>query len=62
MNAQCIFCRMQCVSACCLQCNQMSRGQKFSRLLQHLEKCSQSIMYYDEIAAVVQRIRQVSFF
>ncbi|CAF1123464.1 unnamed protein product [Rotaria sp. Silwood1] len=37
----------------------MSRGQKFSRLLQHLEKCSQSIMYYDEIAAVVQRIRQI---
>ncbi|CAF4332348.1 unnamed protein product, partial [Rotaria sordida] len=36
----------------------MSRGQKFSRLLQHLEKCSQSIMYYDEIAATVQRIRQ----
>ncbi|CAF3951344.1 unnamed protein product [Rotaria sordida] len=37
----------------------MSRDQKFSRLLQHLEKCSQSIMYYDEIAATVQRIRQI---
>jgi hypothetical protein len=39
----------------------MNRAQKFSRLLQHLEKCSQITMYYDEITTAVQRIRQVSF-
>ncbi|CAF3675024.1 unnamed protein product, partial [Adineta steineri] len=37
----------------------MSRSQKFSQLLQHLEKCSQSTMFYDEIATLVQSIRQV---
>lgn len=38
----------------------MDRGLKFSRLLQLLGKSSESIMYRDEINAVVQRIQQVS--
>ena len=38
----------------------MSRGEKFARLLQHLEACSKSIMYHDAVASAVQRIRQVS--
>jgi hypothetical protein len=60
MNTQCIFCFVQCMSSCCSRCNQMSRGQKFERLLQHLEKCSESMLYHDEIASAVQRIQQVS--
>ena len=60
MNTQCIFCSVQCMNNCCLRCNQMSRGQKFSQLLQYLERCSESIIYYDEIASAVQRILQVS--
>ena len=54
-------CSMQCVRGCCSQCNQMSRAQKFSQLLEHLEKCSESILFYDEIASVVQRIRTGEF-
>ncbi|CAF4987609.1 unnamed protein product, partial [Rotaria sp. Silwood1] len=37
----------------------MDRGEKFAMLLQHLEKCSESIVYYDEIASIVQQIRQM---
>ncbi|CAF5068817.1 unnamed protein product [Rotaria sp. Silwood1] len=37
----------------------MNRCQKFARLLQLLGQCSESIVYYDEIASVVQRIRQI---
>ncbi|CAF3731674.1 unnamed protein product, partial [Rotaria sordida] len=37
----------------------MNRSQKFARLLQLLGQCSESIVYYDEIASVVQRIRQI---
>ena len=62
MNKQCIFCTMLCASYCCTQCNQMTRGLKFTRLLQRLERCSESIMYHDEINSVVQRIKQVSLF
>lgn len=60
MNTQCIFCFEQCVNSCCTRCDQMSRGQKFARLLQYLETCSKSIMYHDAIVSAVQRIRQVS--
>ncbi|CAF3845323.1 unnamed protein product, partial [Rotaria sp. Silwood1] len=49
------------MSGCCSRCNEISRGQKFARLLQHLEKCSESIMYHDEISNMVQRIRQLDF-
>jgi hypothetical protein len=52
---------MLCAGYSCSQCHQMNRGLKFTRLLQLLEKCSESIMYHDEISSVVQRIRQVSF-
>ena len=37
----------------------MNRGVKFSRLLQLLERCSESDVYHDEISSVVQRIKQV---
>ncbi|CAF1644760.1 unnamed protein product, partial [Rotaria sordida] len=37
----------------------MTRGLKFTRLLQRLQKCSESIMYHDEINSVVQRIKQM---
>ncbi|CAF2941478.1 unnamed protein product, partial [Rotaria sp. Silwood2] len=37
----------------------MNRSQKFARLLQILGQCSESIVYHDEIASVVQRIRQI---
>ncbi|CAF4308423.1 unnamed protein product [Rotaria sp. Silwood2] len=37
----------------------MTRGLKFARLLQRLQKCSESIMYHDEINSVVQRIKQM---
>ncbi|CAF3774135.1 unnamed protein product [Rotaria sp. Silwood1] len=37
----------------------MNRCQKFARLLQLLGQCSESIVYYDEIASGVQRIRQI---
>ncbi len=60
MNTRCVFCTILCVGYSCSQCNQMDRGVKFTRLLQLLEKCSESIMYHDEINSVVQRIRQVS--
>ena len=60
MNTWCIYCSVLCTGSSCSQCNQMNRGQKFARLLQHLEQCSEGIMYHDEIASAVQRIRQVS--
>lgn len=61
MNPQCIFCNRSCSDYCCSQCNEMDRGLKFKRLLQCLDKkCSQSIMYYDEINSVVETIRHVS--
>ncbi len=62
MNKQCVFCTTLCASYCCTQCNQMSRGLKFERLLQRLETCSKSIMYRDEINSLAQRIKQVSSF
>jgi hypothetical protein len=62
MNRQCVFCTMLCATYCCSQCNQMSRGLKFERLLQRLEACSKSIMYHDEIKSLAQRIKQVSSF
>ncbi|CAF3448842.1 unnamed protein product [Rotaria socialis] len=37
----------------------MSTGQKFARLLQYLGKCSESIMYHDEIASAVRWIGQI---
>ena len=61
MNKQCIFCIISCASYSCTQCNQVNRGVKFSRLLQVLERCSESIVYHDEISSVVQRIKQVIF-
>jgi uncharacterized protein (DUF1786 family) len=60
MNTKCVFCSVQCTGYSCLQCNQMNRAQKFARLLQILEQCSESIVYYDEIVSAVQRIRRVS--
>ncbi len=60
MNKQCIFCTVLCAGYSCSQCNQMNRGLKFSRLLQLLGKCSESIVYHDEISSAVQRIQQVS--
>lgn len=60
MNKRCIFCSILCADYCCSQCNQMNRGYKFTRLLQVLDKCSDSMMYYDEISLIVQRVRQVS--
>ncbi len=62
MTKQCLFCTTLCADYSCTQCNQMNRGVKFARLLQILEKCSENIMYHDEINSVVQRIKQVSFF
>jgi hypothetical protein len=38
----------------------MSRGQKFGRLLQVLGRCSESMVYHDEIVCAVQKIIQVS--
>jgi hypothetical protein len=52
---------MKCNGMCCSRCNEMNRSQKFSRLLERLEKCSESMMYHDEIAGAVQWIRQVSW-
>ena len=60
MSKQCIFCTALCAGYSCSQCNQMNRGVKFSRLLQLLGNCSESIVYHDEITSVVQRIKQVS--
>ncbi|CAF1498257.1 unnamed protein product [Adineta steineri] len=37
----------------------MTRSQKFGRLLQVLERCSESIVYHDEIVNAVQRIRRM---
>ncbi len=51
---------MLCAGYSCSQCNQMNRGLKFTRLLQRLEKCSESTMNHDEINSIVQRIKQVS--
>ena len=59
MNKQCIFCTVLCAGYSCSQCNQMNSGLKFSRLLQLLGKCSESIVYHDEINSAVQRIKQV---
>ena len=53
---------MLCASFYCSQCNQMTHGLKFTRLLQRLERCSESIMHHDEINSVVQRIKEVSLF
>ena len=60
MNKHCTFCTVLCAGYSCSQCNQMNLGLKFSRLLQVLGKCSESLVYYDEISSVVQRIKQVS--
>ena len=62
MNKQCVFCTILCTSYCCTQCNQMSRGLKFERLLQRLEICSKSVMNRDEINSFAQQIKQVSSF
>ncbi|CAF4649300.1 unnamed protein product [Rotaria socialis] len=37
----------------------MNRSQKFARFLQLLEKASESVMYYDEIASTVKRIQNI---
>ncbi|CAF4921521.1 unnamed protein product [Rotaria socialis] len=37
----------------------MTTGQKFARLLQYLGKCSESIMYHDEIVSAVRWIGQI---
>ncbi len=39
----------------------MNRDRKFAQLLSAFEKCSESILYYDEIVALVRQILQVSF-
>ncbi|CAF4264284.1 unnamed protein product, partial [Adineta steineri] len=44
---------------CCPSCDRMARPQKFGRLLQVLERCSESIVYDDEIVNTVQRIRRM---
>lgn len=52
---------MQSTAMCCSECNRMNRGQKFAQLLLAFKKRSESILYYDEIVSLVQRIRQVRF-
>lgn len=59
MSKRCLFCTVLCAGYSCTQCNQMNRGVKFSRLLQLLEKCSESIVYHDDIGSAVQQIQQV---
>ena len=59
MNTRCVFCNISCTGYCCAQCNKMNRCLKFKRLLQLLGKCSESVMYHDEINFVVKRIQQV---
>ncbi|CAF1185962.1 unnamed protein product [Adineta steineri] len=59
MTVECIFCSAQCVNHCCPSCDKMTRSQKFGRLLQALERCSESIVYHDEIVNAVQRIRRI---
>ena len=59
---QCVICFGQCENGHCSRCAQLTRGEKFTRFLHVLERCSESIMYHDEIASVVQRIRRVSSF
>ena len=60
MNTRCIFCTILCAGYSCTQCNQMNRALKFTRLLQLVGKCSESIMYDDEINFVVQQVQKVS--
>jgi hypothetical protein len=60
MNTRCLFCNISCTGYCCLQCHEMNRSLKFKRLLQLLDRCSESVMYYDEINSVVRRTQQVS--
>ena len=62
MNTRCVFCSLHCSGDVCLRCNEMNRSQKFARFLQLLEKASESVMYYDEIASTVKRIQNVSSF
>ncbi|CAF4217031.1 unnamed protein product, partial [Adineta steineri] len=59
MTVECIFCSTQCVKYCCPNCDRMTRSQKFGRLLQVLERCSETIVYHDEIVNAVQRIRRM---
>ncbi|CAF1690688.1 unnamed protein product, partial [Adineta ricciae] len=54
---QCMFCERECANYCCAFCDRMTRGQKFGRLLQYLEKCAESEDYFDVLHSVVDRIK-----
>jgi hypothetical protein len=61
-RARCIFCNINCTGHCCSPCSLVNQSVKFRRLLQFLEKCSESLIYYDEINAAVVKIKQVGLF
>ncbi len=61
MTSQCVLCSTPCRDIICLKCNRMNRDRKFAQLLLAFEKCSESVLYYDEIVTLVRQIRQVSF-
>ncbi|CAF1686776.1 unnamed protein product, partial [Adineta ricciae] len=47
---------------CFPSCDGMSRGQKFSRLLQYLEKCTRGDFYLDVVHCAVDRIKMVEIY
>ena len=53
-NKRCIFCNIGIADYCCSECSPMNRSQRFRRLLQILEKCSNNLMYHDEIPTVIE--------
>ncbi|CAF1182332.1 unnamed protein product [Adineta ricciae] len=58
----CLFCERESTDGCCPSCDRMSRGQKFSRLLQYLEKCTQGDFYLDVLHCAVDRIKMMDVF
>ena len=61
-STRCLFCNIHCTGHCCSPCSLVNRSVKFRRLLQFLEKCSESLIYYDEINSAVEKIKQVGLF
>ena len=56
---QCLFCEKGSANYCCSACDRMTRCQKFGRLLQRLDKCTENEFYLDVLRSVVERIKRV---
>lgn len=56
----CLFCSKKCANGCCSSCSELSRNEKWNRLLRMFGEYAKSVIYHDEMCSLVKRIQQVS--